>query len=100
MSEGIIEGIGYNSRGSFQEPFRKITILKGFVFFVPLGQAMELERYLVPERKARSGTILDFGLKKENNFSALIISEVTSQKVRVTSLDSRFRGDPVIIRNI
>jgi hypothetical protein len=25
----------------------------------------------VPEPKVRSGTILDFGLKKENNFSAL-----------------------------
>jgi hypothetical protein len=29
----------------------------------------------MPERKPRSGTILDFGFKKENNVSALIISE-------------------------
>jgi hypothetical protein len=39
----------------------------------------------VPERKVRSGTILDFGLKKENNFSALNTFEVTSQKIRVTA---------------
>jgi len=31
--------------------------------------------YLVAERKPRSGTILDFGFKKENNVNALIISE-------------------------
>jgi len=42
--------------------------------------------YLVPERKPRSGTILDFGLrildfKKENNFSALIISEQSRKTI-------------------
>jgi hypothetical protein len=33
----------------------------------------------VPERKSRSGMILDFGLKKETNFSGFGIFEVFVQ---------------------
>jgi hypothetical protein len=38
----------------------------------------------VPERKASSGTILDFGLKKQNNFKAL--------KIQGQNLETIFRG--------
>jgi hypothetical protein len=31
--------------------------------------------YLVPERKPRSGTVLSFGLKKENNLSEFEFSK-------------------------
>jgi len=34
-----------------------------------------ISSYIVPERKVRSGMILDFGFKKESNFSPLEIFE-------------------------
>jgi hypothetical protein len=46
----------------------------------------------VPERKVRSGTILEFGLKKENNFITLNTSGET-----VKGIFRGFRSDVIYL---
>ena len=54
-----------------------VAVLSALYARHAVAEDVELTRflYIVPERKPRSGTILDFGFKKECNFSAFKIFE-------------------------